>query len=194
MSSKKIFFVSRANWKLDSPAGLADGEDGAEGDDGRRGDGVAAVRLCAVAGRRDSQGEGLWRGTVRWGVPRLRCSSGTSPCGLRCTGGDGADGGAMVVVQEVGKQGDTRRGGGEVTGDDQRLAAPSCPLSWPCRHRHHDHFLILGPKQKNQSRHSVPNSKYYHFVEVSFGWYATCAEQKFQQTLLARKGKWILGN
>ena len=106
----------------------------------------------------------------------------------------GARGGAEVVVQEVRKLGDTRRGGGEVIGDDQELAALSCPLSWSCRHRHQDVFLTLGPKKQNQLCHLVPNSKSYHFVDVSFGWFATWVKQKFQQTLLAKRRKWILGN
>ena len=59
------------------------------------------------------------------GVPRRRCACGASRCGRRCTGGEGAEGGAEVIVQEVGKLGDTRGGGGEVTGGDQELAAPS---------------------------------------------------------------------
>ena len=164
------------------------------GVDGRRRDGVAAVRRCAGAGRRDSRREAV-EGTVRWrGSRGGAIPSGASCCGRQCTGGVGADGWAVVVGQEVGKLVDTRGGEGEVTGGDQRLAAPSCPLTWPCRHRHHDHSLTLGLKWQNQPCHLVPNSKYYHFVEVRIGWFATFVKQEFQQTLLARKenGFWAI--
>ena len=103
----------------------------------------------------------------------------------------------MVVVQEVGELGDTREGEGEVTGGDQEWAAPSGTFwftSWPCHYRHQDDSLILGPFKRNQSRHLVQNSKSYHFVDVKFGWFATWAILKFQQTLLSRKRGGILGN
>ena len=65
--------------------------------------------------------------------------------------GKRAHGGAVVVVQGVWRYGDTRERGGEVTGGDQELAAPSGTsqsMLWPCRHRHQDDSLILGPKKK----------------------------------------------
>ena len=122
--------------------------------------------------------------------------SGASPSGPRCTGGDGADGRAAVVVQEVGKLRDTRGGEGEVTGSDQELAAPSgssMSMPSPCRHRHQDYSLILGTKKRNCSCHLVQNSESYNFVVMRFCWFATWAIQNFQQTLLVKKGNQVLG-
>ena len=102
----------------------------------------------------------------------------------------------MLVVQEVWVQEDTRGCGGKVPGDDQELAAPpsmTMPVSWPCRHRHQDDVLNLGSKNENCPCHLVPNSKSYNFVVMSLCWFATWVKGKFHQTLLAEKGKGVLG-
>ena len=106
-----------------------------------------AVRVVPLLDDRIRGASGLWS-TVRWGS-----RGGAVRASRRLANGGAREWmGSVEVLWWSCRRCGSRGTRGEVTGDDQELAAPSgttMTMTWPCRHRHQYDSLILGPKKEN---------------------------------------------